>query len=94
VKAGLAAIKGSAMVTTSLAILWPTQDILSVGYAVLGRIDVFIVWWVIAASAGVAAMSGLSARKALSAVILLRVLVAIVEVGMQTVVPRMALGIS
>jgi hypothetical protein len=94
VRTGLAAIKGSAMVTTSLAVLWPNQDVLSVGYALLGRVDVFIFWWVIAASAGVAAMSGLSARKALAAVILLRVLVAVVEVVLQTVVPRIALGIS
>lgn len=94
VRAGLAGIKGSAMVTTSLAALWPTQDILDIGYALLGRIDVFIIWWVIAASAGVAAMSGVSSRKALAAVILVRALVAVVEVAMQTVIPRMFLGIS
>ncbi len=94
VRAGLATLKGSAMVTTSLAALWPTQDMLNIGYALLGRIDVFVIWWVVAASAGVAAMSGVSAKKALSAVILLRVVVAIIEVVMQTVVPRIALGIS
>jgi hypothetical protein len=93
-KAALMLVKGSAMVSTSLAALWPTQDILDVGYALLGRVDVFIVWWVIAAAAGVAAMSRVDQRKALAVVIMLRALVAIVEVAMQTVLPRMFLGVS
>ncbi len=94
VRWGMATLKGSAMVSTSLAALWPTQDLLNVGYAILGRVDVFIVWWVIAASGGVAAMSGVTFRKALTAVIVLRALVAAVEVVTQTVVPRLALGVS
>lgn len=93
VRVGLMALKGSAMVATSLAALWPTQDPLDIGYAMLGRIDLFVIWWVVAASAGVAAMGNVSFRRAVTGVVTLRAVVALVEVVMQAVIPRIFLGI-